>query len=98
MRIFRLSTAVIAASALYALSASAQTTTTPSKQPTQGLPPSMTSPRYGGHDNAQKQKIQGLPRGVANPQYGGTAVKQKASGIPASLVGGGQYGSAQKQP
>lgn len=97
MRISRLNTAIIATSVLYALSASAQTTTTPSKQPAQGIPPSMASPQYGSHGNAQKQKIQGVPRGVTDPQYGGAAAKQKTSGVPASLVGGGQYGGAQKQ-
>jgi hypothetical protein len=95
MRISLFATAIFAASAIFALSASAQTTATPSKQPTQGLPSSMGNPQYG--DSAHRQKAQGVPVGTTGQQCGGAAAKQKTSGVPASLDGSGQYGAAQKQ-
>ena len=84
MRILRLTT-IIAGFALCAVSASAQTTTPTkdggkpaqssssaqpaSKQPTQGLPQSMSDPKYG---DARKQKTSGVPASLAHdPQYGG---------------------------
>ena len=81
MRISRLA-AILVASAIYALPALAQTTTdvktsqSPSKQPTNGLPPSVANPQYGG-GGAQKQKTSGIPVGLGNQQYGGAAQKQQ---------------------
>jgi hypothetical protein len=98
MRISPLATAMFAASAIYALSAAAQTASTPSTQPTQGVPQSMTHQGNGstGTVHAHKQKTQGVPLGSTNPQYG-SASKQKTSGVPASMLGDGQYGGAVKQ-
>ncbi|WP_428489263.1 hypothetical protein [Rhodopila sp.] len=85
MRIFGLA-AIIAASALYALSASAQTTQGGAK-PTQSSS-SLNQP-------ATKQATQGVPPSTANPQYGG-ARKQQTS-VPTSLAHNPRYGGAQKQ-
>jgi hypothetical protein len=82
MRISSLAT-IIAVSAICALPALAQNTNDaktnqpPSKQPTQGLPPSMSNPQYGNPGtNAQKQQTQGVPTSLSNPQYTGGAQKQ----------------------
>ena len=80
MTISRLAAALVA-SALFALPALAQTTNgtntsqSPSKQPTQGLPRSMGNTQYGG-GGAQKQQTNGLPADLGNPQYGAPQKQQ----------------------
>ena len=49
----------------------------PSKQRTQGLPPSMNSPHYGGAFMAQKQHTQGVPPSLSDPHLGGAYTAQK---------------------
>jgi hypothetical protein len=66
---------VTAMSALCAMPVMAQTNTpqaaqdAPTKQKTQGLPPSMANPQYGD-STATKQKSQGVPAALNNTQYG----------------------------
>jgi hypothetical protein len=81
MRISRLAT-ITAIATIYALSAVAQpthaanTSQPPSKQPTNGVPPSVGNPQYGG-GSAQKQQTNGLPADLGNQQYGGGAQKRQ---------------------